>query len=129
MITSAGRAARIALCALAALMARTEVAPAFSSDAVTAAALPDRARAPQRVLSPVPADGINDAAVFGPDAAEVSVYNRRGRRVFHGVRQGGVPIVWNGKDASGRVVDSGVYVARIRRTDSGVLYQSFVVVK
>ncbi|HXS99725.1 MAG TPA: hypothetical protein VN915_03560 [Elusimicrobiota bacterium] len=97
---------------------------------LSAAAVPDdQARAPQRVLSPARADGINDFAVFGPGAAEVSVYDRRGRRVFHAVRQGGAAIVWDCKDPSGRVRGAGVYVARIRKTDAGVIYQSFVLVR
>jgi hypothetical protein len=96
---------------------------------LSAAAVPDeQARAPQRVLSPARVDGINDFAVFGPGAAEVWIHDRRGRRVFHAVRQG-APIVWDAKDPSGRVRDAGVYVARIRKTDAGVCYQSFVLVK
>jgi hypothetical protein len=116
MFIPIGRTAWLALCAFALL--------------AQAAAVPDeQAKAPQRVLSPVPADGVNDAATFGPGAAEVSVYSRRGRLVFHAVRQGGAPIVWNGRDGLGRVVASGVYIARIRKTDSAVCYQSFVLVK
>ena len=111
-------------------IAKTAWLALFACAVLAQAAVPDdQARAPQRLLSPVPADGVNDAATFGPGAAEVSVYNRRGRRVFHAVRQGGAPIVWNGRDTAGRVVDSGVYVARIRKTDSGVCYQSFVLAK
>jgi hypothetical protein len=80
------------------------------------------------VLSPARVDGVNDFAVFGPGAAEVSIYDRRGRRVFHATKQG-APIVWDCKDSSGRVREAGVYVARIRKTDAGVIYQSFVLVK
>ena len=97
---------------------------------LSAATVPDeQARAPQRVLSPALVDGINDFAVFGPGAAEVSIYDRRGRRVFHASRSGGASIVWDCKDPSGRVREAGVYVARIRKTDAGVIYQSFVLVK
>ena len=96
---------------------------------LTAAAVPDeQARAPQRVLSPARVDGVNDFAAFGAGAAEVSIYDRRGRRVFHSTKQG-APIVWDCKDPSGRVREAGVYVARIRKTDAGVIYLSFVPVK
>jgi hypothetical protein len=87
----------------------------------------DDARAPQRFLSPALADGLNDAAVFGPAAQEVTISDLRGRRVFHS--SGASPIVWNGRDGSGRLVESGVYVARIRRSDGRVIYQSLAVAK
>jgi GH18 family chitinase len=89
----------------------------------------DLAKSPQKFLSPALADGINDVATFGPNAEEVSVYNIRGRLVFHGSQQGGMPIVWNCKDGSGRVDESGVYIAKIRKTDSTVIYQSLAIVK
>ncbi|MFI5360969.1 MAG: fibronectin type III domain-containing protein, partial [Elusimicrobiota bacterium] len=89
----------------------------------------DQAKAPQKFLSPALPDGINDVATFGPAATDVSIYNVRGHLVFHGSQQGGTPIVWNCKDGSGRVDESGVYVAKIRTADSGVVYQSFALVK
>jgi|CXWL01.1.fsa_nt_gi hypothetical protein len=82
--------------------------------------------APQKLLSPSRADGINDAAVFGAAAAEVSVYDINGKSVFHSAQQ---PIIWNGRDGAGRVVESGVYIARIRESGAGVVFQSFVVAK
>ena len=96
---------------------------------LSAAGVPDeQARGPQRVMSPARVDGVNDVAAFGPGAAEVWIYDRRGRRVFHAAKQG-APIVWDCKDPSGRVREAGVYVARIRKTDAGVIYQSFALVK
>ncbi|MBI3299878.1 MAG: fibronectin type III domain-containing protein [Elusimicrobia bacterium] len=89
----------------------------------------DLARAPQKFLSPALADGINDVAAFGIDAEEVNIYSVAGHEVFRGSRQGGPPIVWDAKDGSGRVRESGVYVAKIKRVDSKVLYQSFALVK
>ena len=86
------------------------------------------ARAPQKFLSPALADGVNDAALFGPAAMDVLVRDTRGREVFRGSSAGG-GIVWNGRDRSGRVVESGVYVARIKRLDGKTLYQSLAVVK
>ncbi|UPT75130.1 MAG: fibronectin type III domain-containing protein [Elusimicrobiota bacterium] len=87
------------------------------------------ARAPQRLLSPARADGVNDSAVFGAAASEVAVYDISGRRVFQGSRSGSAPLVWNARDGAGRVVESGVYIARIRGAGDGVVYQSFVVAK
>jgi hypothetical protein len=87
------------------------------------------ARAPQKVLSPALRDGINDEAAFGADAAEVDIFDLKGRVVFRAARQGVAPIVWDGRDGSGRVRESGVYHARIRKSDAGVVYQSFVLVK
>ncbi len=93
-----------------------------------APAADDSGRAPQKVLSPALADGINDAAVFGATAQEVSIVDLDGRQVFHAVSSG-APIVWNGRDSSGTLVPSGVYTARILTRDAKRLYQSFAVVK
>jgi hypothetical protein len=93
------------------------------------AAASAQAKAPQKFLSPALADGVNDSAVFGPAAREVSIYNVRGRLIFHGSQQGGAPIVWRGTDGTGRLVESGVYIAKLKDKDSEVLYQSFAVVK
>ena len=103
--------------------------PVIVNNAGASAAPADQAKAPQKFLSPALPDGINDAATFGASAAEVSVYNARGQRVFHGSRQGGAPIVWNCRDGMGRVEASGIYIAKIRTTGSGLLYQSFALVK
>jgi hypothetical protein len=103
-------------------------APA-ASPAIAVAAAGVSGRSSQKLLSPARADGINDAAVFGAGAAEVNVYDINGKAVFHGSQQGGAPIVWNGRDGSGRVVESGVYIAKIRETGAGVVFQSFVVAK
>ena len=102
---------------------RTAVIGAAGAPALT----DDDARSVRRFLTPALADGINDAAVFGPAAVEVTIMDPRGRRVFHSA--GGAPIVWDGRDGGGRLVESGVYIARIRRSDAKVLYQSLAVAK
>ncbi len=84
------------------------------------------ARAPQRFLTPARADGINDAAFFGPAAARVTIFDLRGRRVYEAE---GAALHWDGRDGSGRLVESGLYIARIRKTDGGACYQSFAVAK
>lgn len=103
----------------------------FDPDADPAADVPAalEARAPQKILSPGLRDGINDEAAFGAEAAEVDIFDLRGRVVFRAEKQGGAPIVWDGRDGAGRVRESGVYLARIKKADAGVQYQSFVLVK
>lgn len=86
------------------------------------------ARAPQRILTPARADGINDRAVFGPQVREVSIVNLRGRRVFQRTSSG-PGIVWDCRDGGGNFVASGVYIAHLVTEDSKDLYQSFAVAK
>ena len=99
------------------------------SSVVPASAADDQAKAPQKFLSPRLADGVNDIATFGLSAQEVSIYSIRGQLVFHGSQQSGTPIIWNCRDGSGRIRESGIYIAKIRKSDSQVLYQSFALVK
>jgi hypothetical protein len=119
MSAAFGRERRIALLAGALLLALSCAA---------AAAAPVAAKAPQRFLSPA-SGGAAPAAVFGAGALEVSVFSLQGRLVFRQAQNGGAAIVWNCRDAGGRIVPTGVYIARIRTADSGVVYQSFAVVK
>ncbi|MBI3547520.1 MAG: fibronectin type III domain-containing protein [Elusimicrobia bacterium] len=86
-------------------------------------------RAPQKFLSPALADGVNDAATFGANASEVTIFDVNGRQVFHRSQNGAAPIVWDCKDGTGRVIESGVYIARIQSRDSETIYQSFAIVK
>lgn len=86
-------------------------------------------KAPQKFLSPARRDGINDEAVFGTNAREVFIFDVQGRSVFHRSRDGGTPIVWDCRDGSGRVLESGVYIAKIKDDVDGDVYQSFAIVK
>ena len=104
-------------------------APGSAAGTLAAADL-SSAKAPQKFLTPATVDGVNDKAVFGPAAQEVWIYDVRSKQVFHGSSAGsGTPVVWDCRDASGRVVPSGVYIAKIRTRDSGQIYQSFAVAK
>lgn len=85
------------------------------------------AKAPQKFLSPALADGVNDAAFFGAAAAHVTIFDLRGRRVFDTGGPG--RLRWDGRDQDGRLAPSGVYIARIRKTDGHDCYQSFAIVK
>lgn len=103
---------------------------AVSSAAAAPAAADASAKAPQKFLTPASAGGANGKAVFGPQAREVWIFDARGRQVFHASSPGaGSPVVWDCRDATGRVVPSGVYVAKILTRDSTRLYQSFAVAK
>lgn len=86
-------------------------------------------KARERFLSPGRADGVNDEAVFGPDADEVAIFDAHGRRVFKAQRQGGARLRWNGRDEHGRLVPSGLYIGRVRHGTQDPVYQSFAVAK
>jgi hypothetical protein len=97
--------------------------------AAAAPAAAPTAKAPQKFLAPA-SGGANQKAVFGPDAREVSIYDVRGKLIFRASSPGpGAPVVWTGRDNSGHVVPSGVYVAKIRTLESTLVYQSFAVAK
>lgn len=92
------------------------------------AADPQLARAPQRFLTPNRGDGVNDTALFGPEASEAEIFDVMGRSVRTLVRSGGV-LSWDGRNQQGEIVESGVYVARVLMTDGERTTQSFAVVK
>ncbi len=110
---------------------------AFATDAAGGARGPSPAaaddaavKAPQKLLTPSRADGVNDKAAFGPEAREVSVFDVRGRLVFHAVSPApAAPLVWDCRDGAGRVVESGIYLASIIKRDGGRLTQSFSIAK
>lgn len=95
-----------------------------AADRVCAGAL-----AQERFLSPTIPDGVNDSAVFGASAQEVTIYNWAGRRVYRGTRAGAGAITWNCRDEIGNIVASGLYFAKIRQDDGATLYQTFAVAK
>lgn len=111
------------------VFATGETPAAYGAEARSAAAPAGaEAKAPQRVLSPALADGVNDQAVFGPDAREVSIVDIRGRRVFHESANGG-PIIWRGRESSGGLAPSGIYIAVITTRDGKRVYQTFTLAK
>lgn len=87
----------------------------------------DGPRVSQRFLSPWTADGRNDTVNF-PNAQAVSILNVDGRQVYEGARTNGA-LSWNGRDNNGRLTPSGVYVAKITRTDGDTVYESLLVIK
>jgi hypothetical protein len=102
----------------------------FSALPVKASLAVPSPTAPQRFLSPALADGINDRAVFGRSAREVTIIDIRGRKVYQASRRDSEPaIVWNCRDDSGRMLPSGVYIAQVISTDFKKHHQSFVIVK
>lgn len=101
------------------------------AQAEAAAAVPLSAgeiKAPQKFLTPALADGVNDQAVFGPKAKDVSIIDVRGRLIVRRSR-GAVALSWDGRNEQGAVVDSGVYIAKITADDGTTHYQSFAIAK
>jgi YVTN family beta-propeller protein len=99
--------------------AATDVASAaLASPAVRLLAAPNPSRGPVEFRLEL-ADGSGMAG----GAAEIALFDMHGRLVRvldrSGVAAGGVPISWDGRDASGRLVPNGVYVARLRSGGGG----------
>lgn len=88
----------------------------------------DSAKARAKFLTPARADGYNDKAIFGPNAAEVTIVDVRGKLAYR-ARKAGANIVWDCRDGAGRIVESGVYIARIKKADGGAIFQTLAVVK
>ncbi|MGQ0644992.1 MAG: fibronectin type III domain-containing protein [Elusimicrobiota bacterium] len=82
----------------------------------------------EKFLSPGLADGINDVALFGPEAREVAILDVNGREVFRAASDGIRPIVWDCRGNDG-LVPSGAYIAKITDEDGGTSYQTLAVVK
>ncbi|MBI4395854.1 MAG: Ig-like domain-containing protein, partial [Elusimicrobia bacterium] len=82
-------------------------------------------------LSPTLVDNINDVAVFDLDVEEVTVHELSGKIVFHQSQQetGGSALAWNCRDESGRIVESGGYIARMKSKSGKTTYQNLIVVK
>jgi hypothetical protein len=92
------------------------------------AADPELAKAPQRFLSPALGDGVNDAALFGPQANSAEIFDVSGRKVRTVSRSAGV-MRWDGRNDQGEIVESGVYIARVRMSDGETTSQSFAIVR
>jgi lysophospholipase L1-like esterase len=87
------------------------------------------APAPQTFLTPALVDGINDAAAFGLEAQEVEIMDVTGQRVFYAVSDGLGGIVWTCRDRDGRLLPSGLYIARLKKQDGSTAYQKLIIAK
>src|SRR5581483_217157 len=104
------------LAELQVLSAQPPAGGTAAAAAKPAASGDDSLKAPQKFLTPATQDGVNDKAVFGPDAQEVTVVDLRGRQVFRASKTG-ANISWDCRDGVGRVLSSGVYIARVKASD------------
>lgn len=98
---------------------------------VSVSGLAPGAKAQERFLSPALADNINDVATFGMEAQEVMIVDVNGKQVFHATQDDmrNSAITWTCRDESGRLLPSGTYIARIRQTNGGLVYQTLALVK
>lgn len=83
----------------------------------------------EKFLSPALQDGMNDEAHFGMEAAEVIILDVNGKQVFRAEAMDGATIAWPCRDEGGRLVPSGVYIARIQQKNGAITHQTLVVVK
>jgi hypothetical protein len=99
----------------------------FPVNAGLAASVPGLAL--EKFLTPTLVDGINDVATFGIAADKVSIFDVMGRKVYSASQSNSSAIIWNCRDEIGRIVESGVYIAKISQNDGSTVYQSFAVAK
>ncbi len=66
---------------------------------------------------------------FGPDAEEVIIYSGSGLVVFRGEKSDDQDIVWDGRDRSGRIVETGVYVCKIKGESGAALNVAVTVLR
>jgi len=90
--------------------------------------LSDRVASPL-LLSPVPADGINDQIVFDSDVVAVTIVDVNGKKVYEAESLAGASLSWSGRDEKGSLLPSGLYIAKVKKADGGVSYQKLVVAK
>jgi hypothetical protein len=84
-------------------------------------------RPKERIITPALADNINDYANFGgiDEGDIITIYDITGRRI---VQLQGVN-VWNGKNDSGAVVESGLYIYQIKKESGKIISGTIVVAK
>ncbi len=85
--------------------------------------------AKEHFLTPVPQDGINDVATFGAGARELHITDLQGRQVFEASMASGSALAWNGRDASGALVQPGPYIAIMDDMNRKRHYQIIVIAK
>ncbi|MFA5975340.1 MAG: gliding motility-associated C-terminal domain-containing protein [Elusimicrobiota bacterium] len=101
--------------------ARTFAAVVFAASTLSAASRLS-VQMSGRVLTPN-GDGINDAVTFNiqsdqESSAQATVINVQGRRVVTLLPEASGRYQWNGRDETGRVVESGVYLVQIVQNSS-----------
>ncbi len=83
-------------------------------------------RPKERIITPATVDNKNDFAQFSGLVSGdiVNVYNIRGRKI----RQLNQDFSWDGKDDSGKLVESGIYIYQIKLNATGKIINGTIVV-
>jgi len=85
--------------------------------------------ASQILLSPVPADGVNDQIIFDADVFQVTILDVNGKKVYEAESLAGTSLSWNGRDEQGHALPSGLYIVKTRKTGGETAYQKIVLAK
>ncbi len=86
----------------------TSAAGWFAVDTTGAASVPDPSPAARWSAEPVPFAGSIEIRCSFQGPARLEIFDVRGRRIQ--VLEGEAPFIWNGRDAMGREVSSGLYL-------------------
>jgi hypothetical protein len=90
---------------------------------------PDEPKSVRKFLSPGVHDGINDEAEFSA-ATEVTITDFNGRKIAHLMETSpGLGVIWKCKDDSGKLVPTGVYIAKIKTRTGSTIFQSLCIAK
>lgn len=86
-------------------------------------------RPKEKIITPATVDGHNDYATFSgvSPADTINVYDVSGRKIREIVGGQGSS-TWDGKDDSGRLVESGIYIYQIKLHETGKIVSGTVVV-
>jgi len=85
--------------------------------------------ASQTLLSPMPADGINDQIIFEAEVVQITVVDVNGKKVYEAESLAGASLSWNGRDEDGRPLPSGLYIVKTRKAGGATAYRKIVVAK
>lgn len=84
----------------------------------------------EKIITPATADTLFDAAGFHGLGLEdtVTIFNVAGRKIRELRSQAGEQVVWDGRDSSGAIVESGIYIYQIKLRDKSKPISGTIVV-